>query len=137
MARRRIEHQVAVDLVRDDDRVARQLRELRELGAREHRAAGVLRIAEIGEARGSAQDIGVEYPAAPLQHERHVRMRTRRQLDRALEVLIYRARDEGPLVRCEQAPRADMQARHYARQENDPRWIDAPAVAAGQALDDG
>ena len=42
----RLEHQVAVDLVRDDHQVARQLGEALELGAAEHRAARVLRVAE-------------------------------------------------------------------------------------------
>src|SRR5260370_7837684 len=64
----RIQHQVAVDLVGDDEYVARQLGETQKLVATENRAAGVLRIAKKEEPRvflnGFPDRVFVEKPTS-------------------------------------------------------------------------
>src|SRR5256885_1939031 len=77
---------------------SRALGEPLELGAREHRAAGILRVAQKEHLRLRAQafpeSILVENPSAALQNERYLGIGPWRELHGALEVLVDRGRDE-------------------------------------------
>jgi hypothetical protein len=107
-----VEQQVAVDLVRDDDRVARRLGERAQLAGGEDRPARVLRVAQEEGARlgaqGAAHAVEVVDPAAAIDHERQVAVRPRRELERALEVLVDRRRHESVLARPEKRSRGKM-----------------------------
>ena len=109
-------------------------------GAREDRAAGILRIAQEQKLRVLAYGAGemrfVEYPAARMLDERHVVVLTRRNLHRALEVLVDRGRHQDMLVGGAEMARSEMQPWDHAGQKHDPGRLDRPAVELLHALDD-
>src|SRR5439155_5596958 len=136
-----LEHQLTVDLIGHDDQPARELGNPLELGAREHRAAGILRVAKKKQPRiapnGPLDLVFIENPASMLQNQLQLGVRARRELHGALEVLVDRGRDERVAVGRQELARRKMQAGHHARQKDDPGRLDAPAVEPLQALDDG
>ena len=130
-----------MDFVRAEDEVALlgEGGEPAEFGAREDGAAGILRIAQHQQARfrprGSSQRIFVPDPAAFFQHQRHFGECARRELGRALQVVIHGLRHEHVLVRAHQVARGQVQAGHHARDEHHPLGRNRPAVQALHALD--
>src|SRR5438046_4143650 len=71
-----------------------------------------------------------------LQNQLQIGVSPRRELEGALEMLVDRGRDERVAVGRQELARRKMQARHHARQKDDPGRLDAPAMEPLQALDD-
>jgi len=125
-----------MDLVGHDDRPAARLGEPLELRAAEHRAAGVLRIAQKEEVGVLPQVLRVEDPAASVEDERNLGEAARRELGGALEVLIDRPRHEHVALGRHELARREVQPGDDSGEINHPRGLDTPGVTSRETLAD-
>ena len=125
-----------MDLVGDDDRPPARLGQPLELLAAKHGAAGILRIAEKEEVGVLPQIPRVEDPPSAVEDERNLGEAARRELGRALEMLVDRPRHQHVALGRHELARREMQPGDNPGEIDDPGGLDAPGIAPLEALAD-
>ena len=137
------EDEVAVDLVRADEDVAAEAdgREALEIGAAEHAADRVVRVAEDEDARavgdGGLESVEVDLPAAIGTHgERRFLVDRSVVLRRAEDGRVDGRLDEHAILRRRGHAAHLLESHEHPGLKDDGVRIDLPAVEAREAIDD-